>query len=84
MEGDAEASFGGYATRSKKGRGICASGGARMVSGSVKEMLSESVELCGGWERENRFLYRNWSRASTRKAGRAVEIVEDGRVADGS
>ena len=56
--------------QSKKGRGIWDSGSARTVFGPVKEMLSESVERCGGWERENRLLCRHQSRFSTRKAGR--------------
>ena len=40
-----------------------------MVFGPVKEMLSESVERCGGWGRVNRLLC--WDGCfSTRKAGR--------------
>ena len=38
--------------------------------GPVKEMLSESVERCGGWERENVPLCWYRSRFGTRKAGK--------------
>ena len=60
-------SFGGSVARSKKGRDIWDSESARTV---FKEMFSESLERCEGWDRENRLSYWNRSRFSTRKAGR--------------
>src|SRR5258706_7499510 len=40
------------------------------VFGPIKELLSESVEQCGGWGRENWLLCWHWSCFSTRKARR--------------
>src|SRR5258706_3637616 len=70
FEGNAGDSFGSCVARSEKRRCIWRIGNVRTVFGPVKEMLSESVERCGGWERENWDLHWHWSRFSTRKAGR--------------
>ena len=77
------APFSSRVGRSKKGRGTWDSGSARTVRGPVKEMLSEGVERCKGWERENWLLCWNWSRFRTSKAERAAGTVNGGKEADG-
>jgi len=70
VEGDVGASFGGCIARSEKGRGKWHSGSGSTMFGPVKEMLSESVGRCGGWEREKRLLCWHWSHFRTREARR--------------
>ncbi len=52
-------------------------------------MLSESVERCGGWERENKkpalvLVLEPLRQGGSIGEGKAVEAVDGGRVADGS
>ena len=54
VEGDAGASFDGRVARSKEKKSAWYSGSWHTVFGPVKEMFTESVERCGGWECENR------------------------------
>ena len=66
-------------------------GGTRTVFGPVKEMLNESVERCGGWERERTCSCAGIGVASVQGRpgrrtgeGKAEYKADGGRIADGS